>query len=100
MDYPSIENFLEPIFKTKASSNDGDYSNKEFDRMLDAARSEKDPDKVFEAYQAAEALLARDMPAIPLWYPTSIHGHSNKVTNVKITAFGTYDLSSVTVINP
>ena len=27
MDYPSIENFLAPIYKTGASSNDGDYSN-------------------------------------------------------------------------
>ncbi len=97
MDYPSIENFLDPIFKTGASSNDGDYSNKEFDRLLDAARAEKDPEEVFKKYQDAEALLARDMPAIPLWYPTSIHAHSDKVTNVKITAFGTYDFSSITV---
>ena len=31
MDYPSIENFLAPIYETGAGSNDSDYSNPEFD---------------------------------------------------------------------
>lgn len=34
MDYPSIENFLTPLYATGASSNDGDYSNKAFDAKL------------------------------------------------------------------
>ena len=34
MDYPSIENFLAPIYETGASSNDGDYSNPAFDKLL------------------------------------------------------------------
>ena len=38
MDYPSIENFLAPIYKTGASSNDGDYSNPAFDKLLVEAR--------------------------------------------------------------
>ncbi len=98
MDYPSIENFLEPIFKTNASSNDGNYSNKAFDAMLVEAAGETDESQVFKKYQQAEAMLAKDMPSIPLWYSTAIFGHSNKVANVKITPFGTYDLSAVTVL--
>ena len=31
MDYPSIENFLAPIYGTNAGSNDTDYSNPQFD---------------------------------------------------------------------
>lgn len=100
MDYPSIENFLEPLYKTAASSNDGDYSNPEFDRLLEEARGKTEEADVFATYQQAEALLAADMPAVPLWYPTRIHVHSDRVTNVKVTAFGTYDFSSVTVIQP
>ena len=34
MDYPSIENFLAPIYGTGAGSNDTGYSNKEFDAKL------------------------------------------------------------------
>jgi oligopeptide transport system substrate-binding protein len=91
MDYPSIENFLAPIFKTGASSNDGDYSNPEFDKLLTEAAAEQDASAANSKYQAAEAILANDMPAIPMWYSTAQFGWSDKVTGVKISAFGTID---------
>ena len=95
MDYPSIENFLAPLYKTGASSNDGLYSNPEFDKLIDQAAAETDPAKATQDYQQAEALLANDMPAIPLWYSTATFGWSDKVTGVKSTAFGTIDLTSL-----
>lgn len=98
MDYPSIENFLEPLYKTGASSNDGVYSDPNFDRLLGEAAAEEEEDDVFATYQQAEALLKDGMPAIPLWYSSVVVGHSEKVTNVKLTVFGTYDLSSVSVV--
>jgi oligopeptide transport system substrate-binding protein len=97
MDYPSIENFLAPIFKTGASSNDGDYSNPAFDKLLVEAAASTDPAAANKKYQEAEALLADNMPAIPMWYSTATMGWSDKVTGVKITAFGTIDFSSVAV---
>ena len=95
MDYPSIENFLAPIFKTKASSNDGDYSNPAFDKLLVDAAAATDPAAANAKYQEAEAILGQDFPAIPMWYGKTTMGWSDKVTNVKITAFGTIDLPSV-----
>lgn len=95
MDYPSIENFLAPIFKTGASSNDGDYSNPEFDKLLSEGAAQTDPGQANAKYQEAEALLANDMPSIPMWYSTATFGYSNKVTGVKITAFGTIDFASL-----
>ncbi len=95
MDYPSIENFLAPIFKTGASSNDGKYSNPEFDKLLTEAAASTDAAQANAKYQQAEALLANDMPAIPMWYSTATFGWSDKVTGVKITAFGTIDFSSL-----
>ena len=97
MDYPSIENFLAPIFKTGASSNDGDYSNPEFDKLLNEAAAQTDAAQANAKYQQAEALLANDMPAIPMWYSTATFGWSNKVTGVKITAFGTIDFASLSL---
>lgn len=95
MDYPSIENWLSPLYKTNAGSNDGDYSNPEFDKLLADAASQTDPAQANAKYQEAEALLAGDMPAIPMWYSTAQFGWSNKVTGVKVTAFGTIDFSSL-----
>ena len=97
MDYPSIENFLAPIFKTGASSNDGDYSNPAFDKLLVEGAAAADPAEANKKYQEAEALLANDFPAIPMWYSTATMGWSDKVTGVKITAFGTIDFSSVSM---
>jgi oligopeptide transport system substrate-binding protein len=97
MDYPSIENFLAPIFKTGASSNDGDYSNPEFDKLLNEAAAEQDASAANSKYQQAEALLANDMPAIPMWYSTATFGWSDKVTGVKVTAFGTIDFQSLSL---
>ena len=74
MDYPSIENFLSPLYETGASSNDGDYSNPAFDKLLDEAAAQPDAGRRQAKYQEAEALLAADMPAIPLWYGKAVVG--------------------------
>ena len=97
MDYPSIEDFLAPLYETKASSNDGDYSNPEFDKLINDAAAQTDPAQANAKYQQAEAVLATDMPVIPMWYSTATFGWSTKVTNVNITAFGTIDLASLSL---
>ncbi|HET9021161.1 MAG TPA: ABC transporter substrate-binding protein [Ornithinibacter sp.] len=97
MDYPSIENFLSPVFQTGGDSNYMDYSNPQFDKLLVEAASQTDPAASNAKYQEAEALLAADMPAIPMWYTKTTMGWSNKIATMKITAFGTVDYTSVTL---
>jgi len=97
MDYPSIENFLAPLYATGASSNDGDYSNPQFDDLLAQAAAATDPAEANSLYQQAEALLATDMPAAPLWYGKATMGWSDRLNPVAITAFGTIDFPSVTL---
>jgi oligopeptide transport system substrate-binding protein len=96
MDYPSIQNFLEPLYVTGASSNDGLFSNKEFDALITKANGETG-DQALATYQQAEALLAQNMLVIPLWYYAQQSGWSERLSNVKVTPFSTLDLSSVTV---
>ena len=45
MDYPLIQNFLQPLYYTNASSNDGKWSNPEFDKLVDEANAETDTAK-------------------------------------------------------
>jgi oligopeptide transport system substrate-binding protein len=97
MDYPSIENFLAPLYATGAGANDGDYSNPAFDDLIAQAAQAADADQAIALYQDAERLLAEDMPAIPLWYETRIAGYSSRVENVQISAFGTTDLLSLSL---
>lgn len=97
MDYPSIENFLAPIYGKGADSNYSGYDNPKFDAKLKEAAAAKDVASANKLYQEAEAMLAVDLPSVPKWYSTAQFGWSTKVTNVKITPFGTLDLSSISV---
>ncbi len=97
MDYPHIENFLTPLYKTDASSNDTEYSNPEFDKKIVEADSAKDPAEANKLYQEAEQMLPEEMTAIPQWYQTVPYAYSDRVDNVKVTPFQQLDLSSITV---
>ncbi|CAM5658320.1 peptide ABC transporter substrate-binding protein [Streptomyces badius] len=65
MDYPLIQNFLQPLYYTNASSNDGKWSNKEFDNLVDQANAETDTAKAVQTFQRAEGVVRDNMAAIP-----------------------------------
>ncbi|MFI2613001.1 ABC transporter substrate-binding protein [Kitasatospora sp. NPDC018619] len=87
-DYPLNANFLADVYRTGASSNDNSYSSPEFDRLSKEADAATTVEKTAELYQQAEAVLAKDMPAIPLWYYKTSSGYSKNVQNVKFDSFG------------
>jgi oligopeptide transport system substrate-binding protein len=97
MDYPSIENFLAPIYATGAESNYSKYNNPKFNAKLAEAAAATDPAQANALYQEAEAMLGQDLPTSPMWYPATVVGWSDKVTNVKVNAFGVLDYSAITV---
>jgi oligopeptide transport system substrate-binding protein len=87
MDYPLIQNFLQPLYYTKASSNDGLWSNPEFDKLVDEANAESDTKKAVETFQKAEEVVRDQMAAIPLWYQNGSAGYSERVSNVSLNPF-------------
>ena len=66
-DYPSMLNYLGPIYGTGAGSNDGDYSNTEFDDLINQAAT-AEGDERYDLIGQAQTVLLEDLPAIPLWY--------------------------------
>jgi len=66
-DYPSVYNYLGPLYGTGAGANDGDYSNEDFDDALVRASSADEDDARADALKEAQAILMEDLPAIPLW---------------------------------
>ncbi|MEU9012914.1 ABC transporter substrate-binding protein [Streptomyces sp. NPDC048479] len=87
MDYPLIQNFLQPLYYTNASSNDGLWSNAEFDKLVDEANAETDAKKAVETFQKAEGVVRDQMAAIPLWYQNGSAGYSERVSNVALNPF-------------
>ncbi|UYB40126.1 ABC transporter substrate-binding protein [Streptomyces sp. Je 1-4] len=87
MDYPLIQNFLQPLYYTNASSNDGKFSNASFDKMVNEANADTDPQKAVRTFQDAEKILATQMPAIPLWYQNGSGGYADRISNVSLNPF-------------
>ncbi|MFJ6695722.1 ABC transporter substrate-binding protein [Streptomyces sp. NPDC091272] len=87
MDYPLIQNFLEPLYATGASSNDGKFSSKEFDGLLKEANAETDTTKATTKFQEAEKVVADQMAAIPLWYQNGSAAYSERTSNVTLNPF-------------
>lgn len=97
MDYPSIENYLAPIYGKGAASNYYDYDNKDFQSKMREAAAAETPEEANKLYQEAEGMIAEEFTTIPTWYGKTIIGWSEKVDNVKATPFGNPDLREITV---
>ncbi|GGW63692.1 peptide ABC transporter substrate-binding protein [Streptomyces griseoloalbus] len=87
MDYPLIQNFLQPLYYTNASSNDGKWSDKEFDGLVDRANQETDTAKAVALFQQAQEVVRDHMAAIPLWYQNGSAGWSERLSAVKLNPF-------------
>ncbi len=97
MDYPLIQNFLQPLYYTNAPSNDGKWTNKEFDDLVDQANAETDKAKAITTFQDAEKVLVEQMPSIPLWYQNGSAGYSERVDNVELNPFSVPVYTEITV---
>jgi len=99
MDYPSIENFLVPLYGKGAigggGSNYSEHNRPEFEKLTAQAAAAKTSDEANALYQQAEETLATDMPVAPLWYPKTTVAFSDKVTDVKVDAFEQLDLVAI-----
>ncbi|MFI9242773.1 ABC transporter substrate-binding protein [Streptomyces sp. NPDC053086] len=87
MDYPLIQNFLQPLYYTGASSNDGKWSDRTFDRLVNQANAETDTAKAVAGFQKAEEVVRDHMAAIPLWYQNGNAGYSDRLSHVALNPF-------------
>ncbi|WP_426996465.1 peptide ABC transporter substrate-binding protein [Pseudarthrobacter sp. N5] len=66
-DYPSLYNFLGPVWATGASSNYEKYSNPEFDKLLKEGLAAKSTTEANDKFNKAQEILFQDLPGLPLW---------------------------------
>jgi ABC-type oligopeptide transport system substrate-binding subunit len=87
MDYPLIQNFLQPLYYTGASSNDGKWSSETFDDLVDRANAATDQATSVQLFQQAEEVVRDQMAAIPLWYQNGSAGYSGRLSGVALNPF-------------
>ncbi|MCL6422029.1 ABC transporter substrate-binding protein [Brachybacterium sp. JHP9] len=88
-DYPSVFNFLFPLYASASAdgngSNDGQFKNEEFDRLLAEGQQATDPAEALAKWKDAQAVLMENLPSVPLWYQNTMGGHSEAVSDVKFS---------------
>ena len=78
-DYPSIEDYLTPMFKSNGDANFAGYSNPALDKLLAEGDAEPDQAKAIKLYQQVEDIALEDMPLIPLYAGQGAYLHSAKI---------------------
>ncbi|TAM69651.1 MAG: ABC transporter substrate-binding protein [Mycobacterium sp.] len=94
-DYPSMIEFLAPLFATGAGSNDVGYSSRQFDAALATAEAAPDLAQATVLANDAQRILFHDMPVVPLWNYISVVGWSPEVSNVTVTWNGLPDYENI-----
>ncbi|MDO5698792.1 MAG: ABC transporter substrate-binding protein [Dermatophilus congolensis] len=98
MNYPSIDNYLTPLFSTNGMANSSHYSNPAFDEAIAQAAGAPDAETRAALYQRAEQMLQADMPSIPMFDQRAVAVWSPRVTNVWLTPKGAVDLTRLQVV--
>jgi oligopeptide transport system substrate-binding protein len=94
-DYPSMVEFLAPLYATGAGSNDVGYSSREFDAALATAEAAPNLPAATTLANLAQRILLRDMPAVPLWDNIAVVGWSTLVSHVTVTWNGLPDYENI-----
>jgi oligopeptide transport system substrate-binding protein len=77
-DYLDPHVFLE-IWDTESGNNKTNWSNAEYDRLLQAALAAKNDEERYGYYQKMDAILVDEVPVIPIYYYTLVRAVSPKV---------------------
>ncbi|TFZ41465.1 peptide ABC transporter substrate-binding protein [Soehngenia longivitae] len=80
-DYSDPMTMLD-LFYTDGPFNDAGYSNPEYDRLIDIAKSTADQKIRFDAMREAEAILMEDVPIVPVYFYTQPYAVKPYVTGV------------------
>jgi peptide/nickel transport system substrate-binding protein len=71
-------------------ANRSHYSNPRLDALLDDAAQSADPARRRADYLQSQQILARDLPAINLWYRDTVVVHSRRLTHIVPTPSGSF----------
>ncbi len=100
-DYPAADSYLTPLFTAAslapAGSNYSFYTNPEVDSLITQGDQAETPEAGIEDYQAAEDIIAEDMPMAPMFFTEIQSVTSENVSDVRLDLFQRIVTSEVTV---
>lgn len=94
-DYPTMDNFLFPLFYSKSTDNFTLYNNPQVDDLILDARMTLEEDKRIELGREAEKIILRDAIFVPMFFVSSIDVYQPYVKGFILDSQGYFDLSKV-----
>jgi len=94
-DYPTMDNFLFPLFYSKSADNYSGYSNPEVDQMLLDARKTVDADERYTKYREVEKKILDDSAFVLVYFYGSRRIVQPYVKGFILDGMENYDLSKV-----
>ncbi|MEU5528267.1 ABC transporter substrate-binding protein [Micromonospora chersina] len=94
-DYPDVENWINPLYVTGGSSNDGKYSNPQVDALAKEASAAPSLEEAHKKFAEAVKLIDQDVPTMPIYFSGEQSGHSEKIKKIELTNVGELDITSV-----
>jgi oligopeptide transport system substrate-binding protein len=96
-DYPHPQNFLDILFSSDSGYNYGQYSNNEYDSMINDGNSNLDEGESYQYYHAAEQILIDDAALIPISHDMNYLLIKPYVSGYKMNAIGFVPLNHVSI---
>jgi ABC-type transport system substrate-binding protein len=90
-DYPTYDNFMYDLFHSDSigGNNHGEYSNPDFDELVDEAKATVDKDEQASLFNEAEQILLNDdVGVIPIVWYRGDYVYSEDLANFEETNFG------------
>ncbi|MGY0006468.1 peptide ABC transporter substrate-binding protein [Micromonospora sp. I033] len=94
-DYPDVENWINPLYVTGGSSNDGKYSNPQVDALAKEASAAPSLEEAHKKFAEAVKLIDQDVPTVPIYFSGEQSGHSEKIKKLELSNVGELDITSV-----
>ena len=70
-DYPQANDFLGLLLETGSTSNTGQWSDPDYDKLIEQAAATTDPAQQAQIYGQAQTILTQQVPVIPVSYDPS-----------------------------
>jgi oligopeptide transport system substrate-binding protein len=94
-DYPTMDNFLYPLFYSKSADNYAEYNNPEVDKLLDEARATINDEERIAKYREAEKMIINDNAFLLIYFYGLRRVIQPYVKGFELDAMDNYTLNNV-----
>jgi oligopeptide transport system substrate-binding protein len=94
-DYPTMDNFLFPLFYSESNDNFTLYNNSEVDELILEVRKTLDEDKRIELGRQVEKIILKDAVFVPMFFVSINAVYQPYVKGFILDRLGYFDLSKV-----